>query len=86
MPQVVTYHVLQGYVADSLSGLRVRSGRPDIESLLHQAVARHEGVARIGVFAAGPASMIRDVKCGCASYNAAWKKPHLNFTSHAFEL
>ena len=77
---------LQYNLSGSITGIPVRSGRPDVKALLGQAVKENQGGDRIGVFAAGPSSMIWDVKVECAVYNAAWNTPYLDFHSHAFEL
>ena len=77
---------LQNDLSDSLTRLPVLSGRPNVRALLSQAVMENKGEDCVGVFAAGPSSMIQDVKVECATYNASCNIPHLDFHSHAFEL
>ena len=72
--------------AEDGSLLPINLGRPNLRSILAKAVAENCDLASVGIFGAGPQTMVREVRTCCAESNDNWKNPFLDFSSHSFDL
>lgn len=79
-------HSLQVGHAEDGSLVPVMTGRPAVQRILEDIAAENSDLSSVGVFAAGPQSMVRGVRLCCAKHNDSWKAPFLDFSSHSFDL
>ena len=78
--------VVQVGQAEDGSLLSVSLGRPPIGQILQDVARENADLASVGVFAAGPQALVREVRLACSDYNDSWRQPFLDFSSHSFDL
>lgn len=74
-----------GSLEDGVS-VRIEAGRPAVKTALTEFAEEHSALPSVGVFAAGPASLTREVRHACIQWNDRWRTPYCDFSSHAFDL
>ena len=84
--QLVMWVLLQVGHAEDGSLVPVSYARPDVERILGDIALENSDLGSVGIFGAGPQSMVRNIRLCCAKYNDSWKAPYLDFSSHSFDL